>query len=148
MNYNLTIGNYKAIIKHIALGFFLIVLIILLTFIIFTYILNEKRTFDFVFLISMPCLILILFVSNFRNYSKEEILLNNGIIKSKRFGQINLSGIEKFSLKYRSGSYSLIVTSKSGEKFIFGAKNNYSRKAKQEFNNFLEEFEKQLTNSR
>jgi hypothetical protein len=146
MKYRLTIGNYKAIIKHITFGFLFIVLALILTYFIFTYILNERRTFDFVFLISMPSLITILFVSNIRNYSKEEIFLNNGIIKSRRFGQINLIEIKKFNLKNQRGNYSLIITNKSGKKFIFSSRNNVSSKAKQEFNKFLYEFKKQMSN--
>jgi hypothetical protein len=145
MKYKLTIGDYTAIIKYMAKGFALIVVVLLLTYFVFYYILDEKRMFDFVYLISMPCLIIILFVSNFKNYSKEEITINSGLISSQRFGQIDINEIKKYKLNYTKGM-SIIITVKSGQKFIFSPRNNISNSHKREFCRFLAEFEKQISN--
>ena len=144
MEYRLTVGDYTAILKYMAKGFALIVVVLLLIYFIFYFILDEKRMFDFVYLITVPCSLIILFVSNIRNYSKEEIGLSSGLISSQRFGQIDIREIKKYKLNYSKG-LSLIITVKSGQKFIFSPRNNISSSAKQEFINFFEEFEKQIT---
>ncbi len=145
MKYSITIGDYTAIIKYMVKGFALIVVVLLLIFFVFYYILDEKRMFDFVYLISMPSFIIVLFVSNIRNYSKEEISLRSSLISSQRFGQIDIREIEKYKLNYSKG-LSIIITVKSGQKFIFSPRNNISNSAKQEFIKFVEEFEKQISN--
>lgn len=144
MKYRLTVGDYTAILKYFAKGFALIVVVLLFIFFVFYYILDEKRMFDFVYLITMPCFLIILFVSNIRNFSKEEIGLSSGLISSQRYGQIDMREIKKYKLNYYKG-LSLIITVKSGQKFIFNPR-NISSSAKQEFINFFEEFEKQIIN--
>jgi HJR/Mrr/RecB family endonuclease len=145
MEYRLTVGNYTSIVKHMAKGFAFIVVVLLLIYYIFYFILDEKRMFDFVYLITMPCFLIVLFITNFRNYSKENIVLSSGFISSKRFGQIDIREIEKYKLNHFKG-FSLIITTKSGKKFIFSPRYNISSSAELEFSNFFEEFERQMTN--